>query len=300
MANEALIRFATYASVSVAITLLLLKFYGWSQTGSVGILASLLDSAADVFASVMILFAVRFAQVPADNEHRFGHGKAEPLAALGQSIFIAGSALYLIWFAVQRLLAPAELYEVMTGVWVMVISIALTLVLVSFQRYVIRRSQSVAIEADSLHYVSDLVVNFTILLALLLSALQWLDATLGALIGMWVAWQAIKLGLRSAHQLLDHELPDEVRKVIAQMVLAHSKVKGFNDLRTYRSGPRIFIQLDLELDDDLTLVVAHQISEEVTQSLEVMFENVDVMIHLEPVSVGGDLSHHQWEVERKV
>lgn len=300
MRNEQLVRVATYAAVSVATTLFLLKLYAWWETGSVGVLASLVDSAVDIFASIIILFAVRLAQIPADNEHRFGHGKAEPLAALAQSMFIGGSAIYLVIYALQRLLTPVEVQEVMTGVWVMLVSMSFTLILISFQRYVIRKSQSVAIKADSLHYVSDLVVNFIIVVTLLLSAWQWLDPILGILIGVWLGWQAIRLGLSSANYLLDRELPVATKEIISQTILAHPKVKGFNDLRTYRSGSKLCIQLDLELDDDLKLVIAHEISEEVTQSLKLRFEDIDVMIHLEPVSVGRDKNHHQWEREHKI
>ncbi|MGC9387160.1 MAG: cation diffusion facilitator family transporter [Hydrogenovibrio sp.] len=294
-----LTRYATYASVLVALILLLVKGFAWWETRSVGLLASMLDSAVDVVASVMILFAVHIAQRPADNEHRLGHGKAEPLASLAQSVFIAGSALYLVLHALDRLVFPEAVRDADLGVWVMVFSMALTLALVLFQRYVIRKTQSSAIESDSLHYVSDIGANFAVMLGLLLSAWLWVDATLGLLIGVWIGWQAVRLAVASANQLLDRELPDSVRDDIRDIVLSHPQVRGFNDLRTFRSGPRVFIQLDLELDDHLSLWMGHQIAEEVTEQLCRNFDNADVMIHQEPVSFRNKPGHHQWEVESK-
>lgn len=294
MTANQLTRWATYASVAVASTLVFIKTYAWIMTSSVGVLASALDSAVDVVASLMILAAVRLAQTPADEEHRFGHGKAEPLAAMAQSVFIAGSALYLILHAAERLIWPHEIERTTIGVSVMLLSVVLTFALVMFQRYVVRKTQSSAIEADSMHYWTDLAANIVVLIALLLSMFAWLDATLGLVIGVWIGWHSVQLAIKSGNQLLDHELPDETRQQIQQIVLNHPLVRGMNDLRTYRSGPNIFIQFDLELDDQLLLVEAHVITEEVTQALHGEFENADVLIHQEPVSISGDASHHNW------
>jgi len=294
-----LTRWATYVSVSVAVILLVIKSYAWWETGSVGVMASMLDSAVDVVASVMILMAVRIAQIPADTEHRLGHGKAEPLASLAQSVFIAGSAFYLIVHALERLFYPVAMTEPGIGVAVMLMSMALTVMLVVFQRYIIRKTGSTAIQADSLHYLSDLGANFAIVIGLLLAAFVWLDALLGMVIGAWVGWEALKVAKVSANQLLDRELPDDIREEIAARVLAHPKVSGFNDLRTFQSGPTIFIQLDLELDDDFSLLESHAISEEVTESLLQGFPHADILIHQEPVSLQGDPDHHQWGAEIK-
>lgn len=299
MDTSRLTRIATYVSVAVALSLLVLKFGAWWETRSVGVLASMLDSAVDVVASVMILFAVRLAQVPADNEHRLGHGKAEPLAALAQSVFIAGSALYLVLYGVERLFFPVPMASPETGIWVMLMSIGLTLMLVMFQRYVVRKTGSTAIESDSLHYLSDLGANAAVLIGLLLAAWVWVDSLLGVLIGLWIGWQAVKLAYQSANQLLDRELPEDVKESIRQIVLSHPEVKGFNDLRTFRSGPTVFIQLDLELDDHLSLLEAHEITEEVTEKLRQHFDQADVLIHQEPVSFRNDPKHHQWETESK-
>lgn len=298
MDSGRLTRLATYASVSVALILILVKLFGWWVTGSVSILASLLDSTLDVVASVMILFAVRLAQVPADSEHRFGHGKAEPLAALAQSVFIAGSAFYLLVYAVGRLINPEAIQQVPLGIWIMVFSMILTSGLVLFQRYVVRQTQSTAIKSDSLHYITDIAANALVALGLIVAlwSFEWVDALLAIFIALFIGWSALKLAKESANQLLDIELPDEMREQIQQIILSHRGVEGFNDLRTYRSGPNMFIQVDLELDDRMPLVKAHRIAEEVTERIQEAFPQADVLIHQEPVSLRSDPEHHQWGV----
>ncbi|MBE0492841.1 MAG: cation diffusion facilitator family transporter [Thiomicrospira sp.] len=296
MDSRRLTRLATYASVSVALTLIVVKFAGWWLTGSVSILASLLDSALDVVASVMILFAVRLAQVPADSEHRFGHGKAEPLAALAQSVFIAGSAFYLLVYAIGRLINPESIQQVALGIWIMVFSMLLTSALVLFQRYVVRQTQSTAIKSDSLHYITDIAANALVAVGLIVTLwrFEWVDAVLAIFIAVFIGWSALKLAKESANQLLDIELPSAMREKIQKIILSHRDVEGFNDLRTYRSGPNMFIQVDLELDDRMPLVKAHRIAEEVTERIQEAFPQADVLIHQEPVSLRSDPEHHQW------
>lgn len=297
-ANHAfLVRWATYMSVGVALLLVLIKVMAWLTTGSVGLLATALDSTLDVLASFFILLAVRYAQQPADNEHRLGHGKAEPLASLAQSVFIAGSAVYLIVYAIDKLLNPQKVQQADVGMWVMLIAMTLTFMLIVFQRWVIHKTASKAIESDSLHYQTDLMANAAVFVGLWLSAYVWLDPLLGVLIGLWIGVHAIKLGFESAQQLLDRELDDVTKENIKQWILSVPEVKGFNDLRTYQAGPAIFIQLDLELEDDLTLLEAHRIAEDVTRVLKSHFDDVDVMIHQEPVSLRNDRKHHTWRKE---
>lgn len=294
MNKNKLVRIATYASVAIATTLLFLKIFAWVQTNSVSILASLLDSLIDIAASVMIVFAVRIAQTPPDQEHRFGHGNAEPLAAMAQSVFIMGSAGYLVIYALERMWNPTALQEVESGLWIMSLSLLLTLGLIAFQRYVIYQTNSSAIKADSLHYVSDILANALVIIGLLFSHLEWLDPLLALGIAAWILRSAYLIARDAAHQLLDHELPIEMRNQMQRIILDHPQVRGFNDLRTYQSGPNHFVQFDLELDDSLTLYQSHEITEEVTASLKAAFENLDVMIHQEPASLKHDEEHHTW------
>jgi ferrous-iron efflux pump FieF len=294
MNKAKLVRLATYASVCIATTLFILKLSAWFETGSVSILASLLDSFIDIIASVMIVIAVRIAQTPADTEHRFGHGKAEPLAALAQSVFIVGSASYLILYAVDRMVHPQLISEPEIGLIIMSISLFMTLGLIAFQHYVIKQTSSTAIKADSLHYISDVLANILVILGLWLSHIQWLDPLLAFGIALWILRSALLIAKDASNQLLDHELPDTMRLQIQVIILETPNVRGFNDLRTYQSGPNRFIQFDLELDDELTLAESHYITEQVTTALKASFENIDVMIHQEPVSLKYDKAHHTW------
>lgn len=297
MNKPRLIRLATYASVIIATLLLMLKVYAWWYTDSISILASLLDSAVDIAASVMIVFAVHIAQTPADKEHRFGHGNAEPLAALAQSVFISGSAVYLIIYSIERFINPQVINSPELGLIVMVISLMVTLGLLSFQRYVIQKTQSTAIKADSLHYLSDVLANILVIITLWLSAIQWLDPLLGLAIAAWIFYSAIRISIEAGNQLLDHELPQSMREEIKKITLKTPGVLGMNDLRSYQSGPNKFVQFDLELDDNQTLLESHQITENVTHKLKERFDDLDVMIHQEPVSLKNDASHHNWGKE---
>ena len=297
MKKARLVRITTYITVAVATLLLLLKSYAWWQTESVSILASLLDSAIDIAASIMILIAVQIAQTPADKEHRFGHGNAEPLASLAQSIFIAGSAVYLIIYSIDRITDPKPISSPDLGLVVMVLSLIFTLALVVFQRYVIRRTQSTVIKSDSLHYLSDVMANILIILTLWFSTIDWLDPILGFAIAAWILYSAIQIAIEAGNQLLDHELPQPMREEIKKITLSTPNVLGMNDLRTYQSGPNQFVQFDLELDDHLTLSQSHKIAENVTQRLKAKFSDIDVMIHQEPVSLKHDPEHHNWGKE---
>lgn len=284
-----LMRLATYASVSVAAVLIGAKLFAWQVSGSVSLLATLVDSLLDVLASTVNLFAVRQAVSPADPEHRFGHGKAEALAGLGQAAFILGSASFLLYEAVGRILEPQAIEAVTAGVLVMLLSIALTAVLLRFQKHVILRTDSTAIRADALHYRTDLLVNASVLLALALSIWGWpgFDGIFALGIGLYIFYSAWQITLQAYDHLMDRELPDDERARVKDLVLAQPRVRGMHDLRTRRSGTSIFMQLHLELDDELSLVQAHEISDEVEQTLMAYWPGAEIIIHFDPTSVVG-------------
>jgi len=294
MNDNRLVRWASYVAVAIAIILVLIKLYAWLRTGSASILASLLDSTVDIIASLIIMYAVMISQAPADKEHRFGHGKAEPLASLAQSAFIAGSAVYLILYAVESLWANHVVERVNVGLWVMLLSLALTTLLVLFQYYVVRKTKSTAIQSDALHYFSDILTTGLVILGLLFSHLQWLDPLFAIFIALWILRSAYAIGRNSVNQLMDGEIEASMRAEIVDIILATPQVQGFNDLRTYQAGPNCFVQFDLELDDQLTLFESHAISEQVVQNLKQRFQHLDVVVHQEPVSFRHDASHHQW------
>lgn len=245
-AADRLRRRATYASVAVASLLIAVKFAAWLETGSVALMSSLIDLLLDILASIVNLLAVRHAMSPADREHRFGHGKAEPLAVLGQSAFITGSALLLLAEAARRLIHPAAVENPRAGIAVMVFSIAVTVALVLYQRHVVRRTGSIAISADELHYRSDVILNGSVIAALILAGLfglRILDPLFGAAIGVWIVASAVRLARLALTQLMDRELPDDEREKICAIAQGHPGVAAAHDLRTRVAGPTAFIQI---------------------------------------------------------
>ena len=284
-----LLRLATYASISVATILIVAKLIAWGLSDSVSLLATLIDSVLDALASLINLIAVRHALTPADKEHRFGHGKAEALAGLSQSMFIAGSAGFLLLEAGRRLISPIPVEAVGTGIAVMLFSIIATLLLLGFQQHVIRKTNSTAIKADALHYRTDLLVNASVIAALWLSAQgrDGFDALFACAIGIYILYSAWEIIALSYDHLMDRELPDKQREEIKQLVLQHKSARGLHDLRSRHSGTMTFIQLHLELDDDLSLLEAHRISDEVEASLMEAFPESEIIIHIDPQSVVG-------------
>lgn len=283
--RSTLIQTATYISVGVAIVLIIIKCGAWLTTGSMSLKISLIDSVSDAVASVINLFAVREALRPADREHRFGHGKIEALAALGQSAFIVGSALFLMVEATRRLFIPNVIEQPQIGIIVMVISIVLSLALVIFQKYVVHVTKSTAIKADATHYQADMLMNIGVLVAL--GAVQWLqwnsaDALISLFIGSYILYSAWTITSEAFHILIDRELPEEQRQHIKNIVGQHEKVMGIHDLRTRSAGQQCFVQLHLELDGHLTLNDTHTIADEVTTLIVKEFPHAEVIIHQDP------------------
>ncbi len=282
-----LLKQASYASVAVAFVLIIVKTLTVLMTDSVGVFASLLDSSMDAITSIINLFAVRYALKPADDEHRFGYGKAEDLAGLAQAAFIAGTAVFLLINATERLLHPSEIQHAEIAIAVMVFSVLLTLPLVMFQRYVVRQTKSNAIAGDSLHYEGDILMNAAIIAGLVfaLYGFGWVDAALGLLIGLYILVSAIRLGLRSANMLMDVDMGEDVRQRICEIVDQHPEVKGLHELRTRQSGHLAFIQMHIELDGSLSLLDAHLLTEEIEEKVKAQVPNAEVFIHQDPISV---------------
>jgi cation diffusion facilitator family transporter len=279
-----LLRLATRASVAVALILIVLKATVWISTGSVSLLAGLIDSLMDAAASIINLFAVGYALKPADKEHRFGHGKAEALAGLAQSAFITGSAVLVLLQGVNRLLNPEPLDTAWAGVAVMVFSIAATLGLLAIQKHVIARTNSTAVGADSLHYRSDLLLNLSIIIALLLAhfGIQQADALFGLGIALFIGYGAVRIGLDAIQILMDHELPDEVRAEALRIARSVPDVIDVHDLRTRQSGQHWFMQLHLELPATLTLADAHERGEQARLAIMARYPQADVLVHKDP------------------
>jgi len=286
--NISLLRLATYASVGVASTLIVAKSGAWFATGSVSMLSSLVDSILDMVASVVNLFAVRHALQPADREHRFGHGKAEALAGLGQAAFIGGSGLFVLMEGIGRLYDPQPLEHGVWGIAVMVFSMILTGGLVTIQKYAMRRNSSLAISADSFHYQIDLITNAAVIGSLALSAyfgLHYIDPLVALGIVAYMAFGSWGIARQAVDQLMDRELPDDERNRIREIALAEPAVRSVHDLRTRASGSNRFIQIHLEMDRNLSLIEAHEISDQVMYNIEAAFPNSEVLVHQDPEGV---------------
>jgi ferrous-iron efflux pump FieF len=280
-----LIRLATWASVAVAVSLVGGKAVVWLLTGSLSVLASLVDSGLDVAASLLNLVAVRFSLKSADQDHPFGHGKAESLAGLGQALLIGGSAVFVISRAVERFLHPKPLEAVGVGVAVMLVAVVATLGLVLFQRRVVAETGCTAIKADSLHYASDLYTNLGTVLVLVLAGLgwTWLDPLIGVLIALVVIHSAWQIAYESAQILLDHHLSPGAEAEISRLAMEHEKVLGVHDIRTRRSGQTRIVQLHLEMAGELSLAEAHQTAKEVELGIRAIMPQADIIIHQDPV-----------------
>jgi len=282
-----LMRQASMAALSVAIILTLAKAAAWWLSGSVSLLAGLTDSLLDGAASLLNLFAVYYALRPADKDHRYGHGKAEALAGLGQALFIGVSAVLIGMHGVDRLLHPQPLGAPTLGVAAILLSLLLTGGLLLFQRHVVRLTGSTAIRADSLHYRSDLLLNASILLALLLASYGWaqLDALFGIAIAFYILWSALSIAREAAAVLMDQELAPDISERMHLLACAVPGVLGTHDLRTRMSGTRWFVQLHVELPSELSLGQAHTLCDLVEAAIRAEFSRAEVLVHADPPSV---------------
>jgi ferrous-iron efflux pump FieF len=281
----ALMRAAGFASVLVALILIVVKTWAWLATDSVSLLGSLVDSLLDLIASLITFFAVRVAIEPPDREHRFGHGKSEAIAGLSQAMIVSASALYVAVQAMQRLLAPAQIESPELGLGVIGASLLLTGALVAFQRYVIARSGSLAVSADSVHYKADLLTNLAVIVAILLNYYaDWYlaDPLLGLVMVVLILISVRSIVTQAIDVLLDRELPNADRSDIEDIARSHSAVLGLHDMRTRSSGLVQFIQLHLELEPNMTLIRAHEICDDVEMLIQRRFPRAQVMIHADP------------------
>ena len=276
---------AAIASVSMALFLLAAKSWAVFETGSVAMLGSLADTALDVLASVITLLGVRWAAIPADEEHRFGHGKAEALAALVQVILITLSALGIAWRSIQRFSSNEGTTGFESGAVVSLAAMAATILLLWYQRLVIRRTGSVAIATDNVHYKSDLLLNFSVIAALGLDQLlgwKMADPVFGLLIAGWLMFGAWNAASHSVDQLMDREWDDEARARLIELIRSHPELHGIHELRTRRSGGHDFVQFHISVDAGSSLVEAHRVMDEVENVIKGEFPGTEVLIHPDP------------------
>ncbi len=283
--NKNLAITSTYASIIVVSMIIIVKFFGWLKTDSVSLLASLIDSLLDGISSLINMIALRYALQPPDEEHRFGHNKAEDLAGFSQATFFAASGIFLLGNCIKRLFAPQELVYDQVGIMAMLASMLLTLFLVIFQFYTIKRTSSTIIKAEFLHYSTDLLSNLAVIFSLWASsyfANKYLDPILALLISLYIIKQSWQLLYKSFQNLMDQELDQAEKNKILSVINAHPQVLSMHDLKTRYAGSKPFIQCHLVMQADITLYEAHKIAEEIEENLLAIFPQAEVLIHQDP------------------
>lgn len=284
--NNALMRKATFASIFTAITLIVLKFMTFVLTGSMAMLSTLLDSIQDSMTSFINFIAVKHATEPADKEHRFGHGKAQALGGAAQGIIIAIASFLLICESISRLFEPKFITDIGLGIAITGIAIVATFFLVRFQKYVIKKTNSLSIKADMLHYEGDILMNVGVIVSMVLSYyLKWtfIDSLFGIAVGLYLLHVVYTILKESVGMLMDTEMPGFVRDEIKKIALSHKDVHEIYDLKTRQSGEDIFIQFCIRLDQELTLKKAHDITDELERQIRKVIPDSAVIIHPEPL-----------------
>ncbi|WGE36608.1 cation diffusion facilitator family transporter [Actinobacillus genomosp. 1] len=282
-----LVKRAANLAIVIACLLIVIKMFAWWKTGSISILAAVTDSVVDLLASITNILVLRFALLPADENHTFGHGKAESLAAIAQSAFIGGSAVFLVLQGIHKLTYPHFIEGSEIGIIVSLISMVFTAGLVWYQKRVVALTKSPAIAADSLHYQTDLLMNAAILVAMLLNlyGFVYADAIFAIGIALYIGLNALKMFWEAVQVLLDKALPQEEIDQIIELAAKHECIIGIHDLLTRQVGAVRFIQLHLELADNLTLLEAHDITDSLEQKILAIFPRSEIIIHQEPTSI---------------
>lgn len=289
--NNRLKNMATLASVSLSVSLSVLKLFAALYTGSLAILSSLVDSLADIFASVITFVAVRVSSQPANRLHRYGYGKAEALSALIQSAFIAGSGMFVLYEAANRFIKPRPIDDSSAGLLVMAASLAATIVLIAFQKYVVKKTQSIAVSADSMHYMVDVVTNLSViggLLAVKLFNITWFDTLAAIFVSGYLLVNAYGIAHNAVSMLMDKELGPEIRGRVKEIVRNCSFIRGMHDFRSRDLGGVYLFELHLELDGSLSLYEAHELTDVVEQEIEKEFPGAQVIVHQDPAGVEED------------
>ncbi|MCC3861305.1 cation diffusion facilitator family transporter [Pseudemcibacter aquimaris] len=286
--SEKLLKRATTASVSVAVTLIILKTYGYVESGSVAIFGTLLDSVMDSLSSIIIFAAVRFSMVPADDDHRFGHGKAEAIAGLLQAFVITATSILLMYEVVDKIKNPEEIAKTELGIGIIIASIVLTVLLVIYQRYVAKKTKSIAIEADGMHYTGDILLNLGVAISLVLGGyfnMVYADPLFGGIACLYLLHSAWEVFKASTDVLMDKEMEDDEKEKIISIIKSHDRVIGIHELRTRYSGLNIFIQFHMELENGISLFDAHEISDQVEVKIMENYPTAEVFIHADPEEV---------------
>ncbi len=286
--------FASFWALGTVAILIVIKGIAYWESGSAAILATLTDSFTDAAMSLAMLMALRYSLRPADNSHRHGHGKMEGIGALFQSSCLVAAALFLIFQGLQRFAQPQEVSHHILGIWVTGIAIVLSIILVAVQNYCLARAPSLATESDQAHYTTDIALNGSVMAVLLVDYCGgpfWVDPLCAIAVALYYAYAARKIALKAVDMLLDRELPEAVRARIKNIISKHPDVMGFHDLRTRKSGMVIHISFDVEVDPDLTLKEAHEISRALEHDILADYPYAEIIIHKDPFGDPHDTRH---------
>lgn len=276
---------AVTASISLAVALSVLKSWAAISSGSLAVLSSLVDSLSDVFASSISYIAVRFSSRPASCNHRYGFGRAESISALLQSAFIAGSGLFVIYDGINRFFNPQPLQRTSLSIFIMCLSLIATIALIVFQRFVAKRTNSRAIYADSAHYTVDVLTNLAIILSLFVVRyfhITWFDIVTAFFISAYLIYNAYQIAADAVANLTDRELDPKIRTKVVDIILNSEGIKGYHDFRSRDLGGVYYFEVHLELDGNLTLSKAHQLTDFVEEKIQKAFAGAQVIIHQDP------------------
>lgn len=281
-------KIATIASLSLATSLCLLKAFAAWYTNSLAVLSSMIDSLTDIGASLITVIAVKISSQDESFNFRYGYGKAESISALAQSAFIAGSGIFILYDGINRFITPRPIEQTTLGLIIMIIALVSTIALISFQNYVAKISNSKAIQADSAHYVVDVLTNASIILSLLVVStfkISWFDSLTAILISLYLLYNAYILAKEAIFVLMDAELSPEIRKEVQEIVLSNPFAKGIHDLRTHDLGGKYMFEFHLELEGNLPLAVAHEFTELVEDNIREKYPDSTIIIHQDPVGI---------------
>ncbi len=299
---DSLKKAAAIASISLSVALSLLKTFGALYTGSLAVLSSMIDSLADIFASSITFVAVKFSSKPATADHRYGYGKAEALSALIQSAFIAGSGIFVMYDGFSRFFYPRQLEQTGIGILIMTISLIATIALILFQKYVTKRTASRAISADSAHYAVDVITNISIIISLIvvkLFQISWFDTLTAFVISSYLLKNAYLLASDAVKVLMDAELSDEIRLNIMNIVKESPFAKGIHDLRTRDLGGTYMFEFHLELDGELSLYAAHDLTDLIEEDILTAYPNSQIIIHQDPAGIKEERLDQKIKYNRK-
>ena len=272
--------------IIISFILLIIKAYGWIITGSLSILSSLLDSTLDLIISLLNMVAIFYAAKPPDEDHRFGHNSIEDIVGLAQASFITASGLFILYEAIHRFFVPTQIIHHEAGILVMSISLVASLIIVIYQKLVFKKTKSVIVESDMMHYLTDFLINGAIIVSLLAMSKNRssiIDPILASIIAFYIIYAAKNIGIKAFNALMDHELKPDEKLKIKTLIKSDPNIKGCHELKTRRSGSRIFMQLHIELDHKLSLKAGHDIADKLEKRIQNLWEQTEIIIHTDPV-----------------